>query len=433
MLDLDIEWLEASSVNSAELRETWARLCIKVGDSVPCSVLDDASGSVRNSLYLPLYPLAEWFAYNWWRLFYESYSSARETRHNYHLRHSLVTAAEGFALPDLAFYPLGDFVHLLWRPRAMRHAPLRFLNEGQASLKRRELMATIESFVQRVIARLEARNIYDTALQGEWAAIQALDAEEMRFCEAAVRLGVDPFYLPEGLESQLADLHKALPGPAFEELLAAVPPHGLADAAQVIDRFQGKTTLDLSALHSSGSRIAKADWRQPWEIGYHFARKLRKTLKLGSQPLPDDSSLTAALGGNGRSLYSELPSSAKPALSGIARFSGTNGATFGVASGPASNRRFSFCRALFPSLMKNFRENGIHVATSGYTPVQQAGRAFAAEFLAPRQVVSERLGELSDQNDRVDEVAKLFGVSSLVIEHQNQNNRAMRNAPTFAF
>ena len=65
--------------------------------------------------------------------------------------------------------------------------------------------------------------------------------------------------------------------------------------------------------------------------------------------------------------------------------------------------------------------------------MQQAGRAFAAELLAPRNVVSEKLGSLKDDYDRYDEVAKTFGVSSLVIENQNRNVRRLGTIPVFAY
>ena len=227
MLDLDIEWLEAPAVANAELRETWARLSVGVEDATPCALLDDASGSVRTSLYLPLYPLAEWFAYHWWTLFYESYSTSRDSRVDYHFRHSLIGAAEGFMLPDLAFYPMGDFMQLLWRPRSVEHASIRFLNEGQACLDKAEAMRCVGAFVDSVVDRLEARNVYDSALQLEWAAIRDLSMEERRFCQTSAQLGIDPFNAPDGLDNELTKLQETIPASAFEELLAAVPRESL--------------------------------------------------------------------------------------------------------------------------------------------------------------------------------------------------------------
>lgn len=66
-LRFDVEWLPADDVASAELAATWARLAIRVGDASVTHV-DVESGAVRRSIFVPLYPLAEWIAYNWWFL-----------------------------------------------------------------------------------------------------------------------------------------------------------------------------------------------------------------------------------------------------------------------------------------------------------------------------------------------------------------------------
>ncbi|MCA2186306.1 hypothetical protein [Nonomuraea cavernae] len=51
-----------------ELRQTWARIEISVGAEYVTLLEDLESGSSRRSIYCPLYPLAEWAAYNWWSL-----------------------------------------------------------------------------------------------------------------------------------------------------------------------------------------------------------------------------------------------------------------------------------------------------------------------------------------------------------------------------
>lgn len=433
MLDLDIEWLEAPAVANAELRETWARLLVRVDDAQPCTVLDDTSGSVRTSLYLPLYPLAEWFAFHWWTLFYESYSASRDSRIDYHFRHSVIGASEGFVLPDLAFYPIGDFVQLLWRRRSVEHASIRFLDEGEVCLDKAEVMSRIAAFIDSIVKRLEARNIFRTALQQEWAAIRDLSVEEQRFCQASARLGIDPFNSPDGLDEELTKLQEILSPSAFQELLSAVPQESLAPAARTIQRFRGKHAVDISGLRESLSRVGKADWKQPWKVGYRLAEKLRGALKLRDDPLPDDGRLADALGFSRQPLYSELSTGARPNFSAITRSLNQDEAVFGVASSLAANRRFAFCRALFPFLIKGSGKNVVHLVTSGHTPMQQAGRAFAAEFLAPRKVVSEKLGNLKAEYDCFDELAKTFGVSSLVIENQNRNARRLGVISDFAY
>ncbi len=49
-------------------RVTWARLEIHIGGECVALVEDQESRSSRRAIYCPLYPLAEWVAYNWWFL-----------------------------------------------------------------------------------------------------------------------------------------------------------------------------------------------------------------------------------------------------------------------------------------------------------------------------------------------------------------------------
>src|SRR5260370_23365723 len=68
--ELRITWEgdSAPSVKTTELRETWARIEIHGGGDVVTLVEDRESGSSGRSIFCPLYPLAEWIAYNWWFL-----------------------------------------------------------------------------------------------------------------------------------------------------------------------------------------------------------------------------------------------------------------------------------------------------------------------------------------------------------------------------
>jgi hypothetical protein len=63
---------------------------------------------VRFGIYVPLFPVAEWMVSNWFFLWDEWRSDAPRDRHN------LLTAREGFALPDLTFRPTESHMELTW-------------------------------------------------------------------------------------------------------------------------------------------------------------------------------------------------------------------------------------------------------------------------------------------------------------------------------
>jgi hypothetical protein len=76
-LRFECDWEDPKGVLVPELRSTWARLTIFVNETPVTQVYDHGANSVRNGIYLPLYPLAEWLAINWWTVFHELEVSRR--------------------------------------------------------------------------------------------------------------------------------------------------------------------------------------------------------------------------------------------------------------------------------------------------------------------------------------------------------------------
>lgn len=62
------EWEDMPGVRAPEHRATWARPEIRVAGERVTLAEDTTTGSVSRFLYCPLYPLAEWVAFNWWFL-----------------------------------------------------------------------------------------------------------------------------------------------------------------------------------------------------------------------------------------------------------------------------------------------------------------------------------------------------------------------------
>ena len=101
-LGFEIDWVDAQGVSGPELCATWASLRMLVGDSAVTRVLDARAQTVREFVYVPLYPLAEWLVTNWWFLSYEIATPAKEGDPDFHRRHALNANREGYAFPNLA-------------------------------------------------------------------------------------------------------------------------------------------------------------------------------------------------------------------------------------------------------------------------------------------------------------------------------------------
>src|SRR5580658_2266539 len=186
-LKLSIEWEDPCSAKGEELRATWCRLSIHVGQIPVTRVHDERAQTVREAVYCSAYPLAEWFAFNWWALLNESERPSSSVE-----RHNLRFAREGFALPNLELFSEDSMVRAVWKPYRPACAPVRFLDEGFALLNRNAFVSEIQNFVSKVVARLESQNVPGTLLTQEWAAIGETPDPEREFCEITGALGLDP-------------------------------------------------------------------------------------------------------------------------------------------------------------------------------------------------------------------------------------------------
>ncbi len=80
--------------------------------------------------------------------------------------------------------------------------------------------------------------------------------------------------------------------------------------------------------------------------------------------------------------------------------------------------RFLVARGLYHALFACAESE--RLVTDAYTWDQQASRAFAAELLAPQAGLTARTGGRTDHS-KVEELAKEFGASTMVIEKQLEN------------
>lgn len=201
-ISFDFEWLDPSGVASPELAATWASLRIRVGETCLTRVLDRSAQTVRNNVYVPLYPVAEWLAANWWFLRHELKNKSRASDSAYRSRHALIANREGYAYPDLEIAPMGPVTHLLWRANGGEWSNVEYLVGGEDWVDAETFGEDCADFINRVTCRLESLGIQNTYLQDEWAAVQSADEEEARYCRTAAGLGLDPYAL-EGERHQV--------------------------------------------------------------------------------------------------------------------------------------------------------------------------------------------------------------------------------------
>lgn len=423
---LDFEWESSAGAQGPELRSTWARLRISVGSETITRVEDRSSRSVRDGIYLPLYPLAEWLAANWWALLYEIAAPRRISGNGYTHRHLLSAASEGYALPPLKIQPEGRTVNLMWEPVDLPDCRLHFLSRGSAYLERDQLEEALRKFVRSVVGRLEDQGLDDTFLSDEWRAIENADPEERLFCQAAGALGWDPYDLREDDARSLIEGVKELPSNLTEEFLATADPRSLVQQARAIVSFvsdAAKAETGLAALKDLRGDIddPAALNLPPWDQGYAAARRLRERLGLNGCIIDTPDSLGKALKEDPASW--KLAIEARPELrflEVLVAITKNGSPRFAVDRSHSPGQTFALSRALFEYL--NAPEGAASLVTASYSERQKRNRAFAAEFLVPAHLLRQRLGPVVTEEE-IEELAQKFGVSSYVVRHQIENHR----------
>lgn len=415
-LRLEIDWLGTSSaVRSAELRATWARLTISVGDDVVTLVEDLSNMSVRRSIYVSLYPLAEWIATNWWLLRFDGHGFRRFDAER---RHTTLGAGAGFLWPDLRIVPEGEFTELTWwsdrRPRV--GADCRYLAQGAAVVPSTHTARELEGLVTAVIERLDEAGLNDTPLHKEWRAAIDLDEEEAEFAEAAARLGLDPFSdgidFAELIESAFTSLEPGI----RNDFLDAVSPDGIEHSLDWVARSllnipSGEDGLDLDRIRSQFETPGVIDGRPPWERGWESARQVRNLM--GENPSGPIETLPIDL------VVDEM--ARRHGIVGIGRGSDIGLGVVVSRSMTEVSRRFHRARAVWHALT---RDPGTpFLLTSSVATSQRIGRAFAAELLVPAAGLKDYLsGDYT--SEAIDEAANYFRAPLDVVQHQVENQLA---------
>ena len=431
-LKFEIDWVDAERINGPELSATWASLRIYAGDSVITRVLDARAKTVRDFVYVPLYPLAEWLATNWWFLTQEINNPEKEDDPDFHRRHALSASREGYAFPNIEVFSSGGWTRLAWKQGLSPWIKVEFLDQGEIQIDSSEFRDTCAGVVDQVIRRLVSFDIEETFLQEEWTAIQAVDRDESEFCEIAAGLGLDPYALDDAKRALVLELAEKLSGAVLEEAVAALDPQTLLEGCSAITgaiagtKSNGLLLERLGLIHKKVHLDEGMVGLHPWKAGYDLARRLRQSLELDGTPLPTMPQLAEVIG-EAPELIDKVT---KPVdlhgaalVDGVIAWNDDQTPAFGFRQLGERSRRFHFCRALAEVLASPSTDT---LLTKANSERQQLNRAFAAEFLAPSSGLQARISGPTVDGDQIDELADEFGVSSRVIEHQVQNHHIAR-------
>ena len=412
------EWVDYDAVNTAlDEAATLCDLRIFVRGKNACRFLDldevELANQKNDRLTIPAVYLAEGLATDWWSIL-----GSRDWDHR------IQRYRTGFALPDIILRSHGSHIEVLSGPhRHIMNPQLQFESVESELVSRLDAEAVLSRFIEEVIAKLTFAGIHDSELQTRWkrVCISRSDEEDSEFCEAAGALGLDPYSISEEHARFIESAYEFLSEEVLLEFLSGLrtvtwAPSLIDSLYELDDREERKALLPVLSEVDLSSKVTT---EPPWAIGYRAARSFRDAMGLDVADRVSYSSLTKKLGasedfepitlGGGIRAFVSRSDGTKIHLQ---RYNGKD------TLSSARSTNFAFARAvgdavIFPTPRRSV-VNGLHHAER-----QAAGRAFAAELLAPIDEIENILEKRVDVDDTV--LADEFDVSPNVVRYQIEN------------
>ena len=408
-LSIIADW-ERLDEGSPEERACFADLGILCNAHWLTEGRDGFVNRIRRGPLISAYHLAEWLAWNWWRLRWEPRSNAPD----WAFAHRMTTIGEGYVWPNITIFSDGERTALIAKPTTDRlETAFRYISNQIAILPSPTFESAVDGFVSQVLGQLQAEGISGTNLERLWSELltERLDRAATRRRKLEALLGCEPDEADATTIDHLIKDAKLLGERAVEELAA--------------DRAQGGSLLSAEDLRqlaqTSGFAASPRDSVsfapgalpfphdvQAWKLGADAARTLRERLGLGDGPLVNHR-LAELAGTVPEALTDNQPG---PSLSFALDITETAGRVVLRSRWP-TGRRFELARLLADRIIAS-PGGRLHAATRAYTYRQKMQRSFAAELLSPFEAVDSLLaGDYSGEAQQ--DAADRFQVSDLVI------------------
>jgi hypothetical protein len=163
-LNIEIEW-EKLDAGTPEERSAFAAIGIQYGNLWLTEAEDVFLKRIRQKVHLSGYRLAEWLAWNWWRLRWEP----RRNSLDWAMTHRMATIGGGYVWPDITIVSDGERIVLNALQTASRPSePLRYICQVPAIVRATIYEDSVTSFIESVVGKLRADGIEGTNLQLTW-------------------------------------------------------------------------------------------------------------------------------------------------------------------------------------------------------------------------------------------------------------------------
>lgn len=422
-MKFSLDWREGALNAGPDERATVADLRLLVDTTNACDHVMGEGRELDDCITVSAYPVAEAIALNWWRIFGHRGDGFE-----------LIAHRGGYAFPDVRMRFDGSAFEAQCVACRYDDISIWFPRDARELLTRRNAEQSLSEFLDRVSDRLKGQDIERSGLQLRRARIAASqeDPDEIAFCEAAGALCLDPYDILDSDADFIETAGRFFQGEALVEFLSGLQGQrstSLFEWIQAAERRpRYKSRLPAATAIRDGLQQAPQSQprpgERPWARGYRCARAARKALGLS------ETERVRSVGGLAARLGAPSFSAAPPSVDGLHALVHSDEGSVNVhlrrsstRYGGAERQLFAFGRALGEAVA--YPPSGRSVVNDLRDAARQAaGRAFAAEFLAP---VAEVLNMRADNRD-IDSIAGEFGVSSQMIERQIENRVNIEHA-----
>jgi hypothetical protein len=404
------EW-ETLDSGTPEERACFAQLRIDAADICLTEGRDALANRLRQAPLLSAYHLAEWMAWNWWRLRWEPRSKASD----WAFAHRVATIGGGYIWPNMTIFSDGERTALVAEPTNDRpKTPFRYITDRVIVIPASEFESEFDWFADQVLERLRSQNVADSNFEKIWASVrqERRDPKLAQARKLEALLGHDPDESDPRAVKQLILDSQDLSAASVEELAAE---HGQGKELLNAERlreiasekgFDAKPS-DVVRLRTA-ARSPRGGQIPAWRLGADAARALREQEVPNGKPISDEK--LAGMAGVEAGILQDRQGA--PGIS-FALDENANRGRVVLRSKWHEGRRFELARLLGDRIAA---PGGARLlpATRAYTYRQKMQRSFAAEFLAPFDAVDEFL-ESDYSSEKQQDAAARFIVSPITI------------------
>jgi len=408
ILGIETNWERLDS-GAPEERACFAALSIRFGQVCLTEADDRFVGRVRQDIPLSAYKMAEWLAWNWWRLRWES----RRDDEGWRLAHRMTTIGGGYVWPNITVVSDGERVALIAKPTQARATePVRYISDVAVVVQAAEFEGMIDNFLAQVCGQLRSENICDTNVDRLWAEIseERRDPEATKWRKFEAMAGYEPGEAPSSIiESLIADAGDLGQGAVAEVATSRAAGEEIVSAVQLREHA---TSMGFVACPSDAVRLSSPlsplGDKAAWKRGAEAAGILRKQEQLGAAPISNQ-----RLGEMAGVRKEAITNNKSTTYFSFALDETQQTGHVAFRSKWEAGRRFELAR-LLGDRIAGWSPERLYPATRGHTYRQKFQRSFAAELLCPFDALNEMLRR-DYSLEAIEDAAAHFTVSERTI------------------